>query len=145
VLAQNSKGRPTSLSEQVNLEAERELSPEELALFKSAQAARGEGRFHSLEEGAVMQKFRALQDAVSQRHGFPHYGRVLFKCMKDRPKSPADESVDIAGILIWGRKNARHLKQLREAQEAKSSSAAGIAGGHSSELASCIPLPDLKL
>jgi len=114
------KPTETPLWAQVDLEAQQNLSPEDLLLFKSGQAAREEGRFHSLEEHAVSQKFRQLQDAVAQRYGFASYGRVLADCIEKTPnRGPsAETSQEIIRILNWGRDNCAHLEKLREAREA---------------------------
>src|SRR5262249_39335900 len=104
----------TALHAQVELEAQQELSPEELPLYKSAVAAREKGRFYSLEEDAVMRKFRALRDVVARRHGFFNYGGVLHECIQSRPKAKsAGDIPDVVAILHWGRDNCAHLKRLR--------------------------------
>ena len=43
------------------------------------------GRFHSLAEHAVMQKFGRLQDAVARRHGLPSYGGAVGRDIDSRP------------------------------------------------------------
>jgi hypothetical protein len=113
------------------------LSPEELALLKSAQAAQREGRFHSLEENDMTKKFHALRNDVAQRHGFLNFVGTL-------PEFPP-LSAEIVETLLWARKNCAHVNRLRKAQQAKSTSAAEIADGHSSEPASSTTLQDPNL
>jgi hypothetical protein len=63
-LSKRAQRTETPLYVQVGMEAQQELSPEDLPLFKSGETARTEGRFHSLEEHAVMKKFQELTARV---------------------------------------------------------------------------------
>ena len=119
----------------VNLEAQQELPPEDLPLFQSAKAARDEGRFHSLEEHEVTEKFRRLQDVVGRRHGFGSYLEVIRQCLSSlpKPKPTAKGSADgfaIVKILNWGRDNNNHLQKLREAQQASQSNSSPDSSNH---------------
>ena len=86
------------------MEAEQELSPEELLLYRSAESARRERRFHSLEEHAVKKKFDEIRDMVARRHGFFNYGGVLQEYISSRPKPKpsAEEGQEIVAILNCG-------------------------------------------
>jgi hypothetical protein len=104
----------------VTIEAQQELSPEELLLYKSAVSARREGRFHSLEEHAVMKKFYELLNMVARRYGSLYYGGIIHQDMRSRPRSkPSDEEwKEIVAALNWGRLNCAHLQTLKLAREA---------------------------
>jgi hypothetical protein len=66
------------------MEAWQQVTPDDPPLLQSAKAARHEGRFHSLEEHAAMQKFSRLRDVMARRHGFGSYGGVIRKDMDGR-------------------------------------------------------------
>jgi hypothetical protein len=104
----------------VRVEAQQELSPEELLLYKSAESARRGGRFHSLEEHAVMKKFHDLLDIVVRRYGSLYYGGIIHRDMQSRPRStPSEEEwKEIVAALNWGRRNCAHLGKLEKAREA---------------------------
>ena len=148
-LGKRSQPSETSLYVQVGLEAQQQLSSEDLSLFQSAEAAREEGRFHSLEEHAVMQKFSQLRDVVARRYGYGSYGGVLRDCIASQPQSKrsAKQSQELINILHWGRDNCAHLQKLRQALQASksNSSALGIAPDPSSDLSSPTPLPHPNL
>jgi len=119
-LGKRSQRTETSLFHQVTMEAEQELSPEELLLYRSAESARRERRFHSLEEHAVKKKFDEIRDMVARRHGFFNYMGFLQKQISSRPrlKLSAEESQEIVDILHWGRDNGFHVRRLELAREA---------------------------
>jgi len=113
---------------QVDLEAQQQFPPEDLPLLQSAKAARREGRFHSLEEHAVMERFSRLRDVVGRRYGFASYGWVIRRDIdslsRPKSKSTAKESADVLAvmkILNWGRDNCSHLRKQRQAQQASHS------------------------
>jgi hypothetical protein len=142
-LGKTSQCTETPLYLQVGLEAQREISPEDLALFKSGEAARGEGRFHSLEEHAVMNRFQELRDVVARRYGFQSYGGVLRQYIESQPQTrpSAKQSEELVKILNWGRLNCAHLEKLRRALEASksNSSVSVIALDPASGMASSTP------
>ena len=113
----------TSLYHRVLLEAEQQLSPDERALVKSAQAARSEGRYHSLEEDEAKKKLQRLAEGVAQRYGRSYVG--LLRDHIGRPgksKRSARELGGIAEALVWGRNNLFHVLKLRKVQQASQSS-----------------------
>jgi hypothetical protein len=133
LLGLRSEPTETPIWVQVDLEAEQELSPEDLLLLKSGRAARHEGRFHSLEEHAVSEKFGQLRDAVARRHGFTAHRDVLDLWVESQPKpkrmeSPKEVQEFIQGIH-WGTDNWRHIRELLKAQQSSTlnSSASVIA------------------
>jgi hypothetical protein len=123
-LSKRSQRIETPLHVQVALEAQQELSPEDLQLLHSGETARTQGRFHSLEEHAVTKKFQELKDAVARRYGFRSYIRVLAQAITSQPKSAAkqsENSENIVEILKWARNNYLHLDKLRAALESSKS------------------------
>jgi hypothetical protein len=131
-LGKRSQSTGTSLAHRVTIEAQQELSPEELLLYKSAVSARSEGRFHSLEEHAVMKKFDELLNIVARRYGSLYYGGILHRDNQSRPRSkPSTEDFKgIVATLNWGRLNSAHLRSLELAREA---SQANGSASHSGE------------
>ena len=123
-LGTTSQPKEMTLCQRVQLEVQQELSPDELRLYRSAEAARRERRFHSLEESDVMEKVKRLRDLAAQRYGSRYYIRLLHKQIMSQPKSKrsATERVDIAEALVWGRNNLFHVIKLREVQQASQSS-----------------------
>jgi hypothetical protein len=94
---------------QVDLEAQQQFPPEDLPLLQSAKAARHEGRFHSLEEHEVMERFSRLRDVVGRRYGFASYGwvirRDINRLSSPQSKSIVKESADALAmmkVLNWG-------------------------------------------
>jgi hypothetical protein len=118
----------------VLMATQQELSPEELLLYKSAESAQREGRFHSLEEHAVMQKFQELQLVVARRLGYPSFGAVNCEYWRSQPKPSAEDFKKIVAALHWGRDNCAHLRRLELAREASQAncSASGIVPDQSS-------------
>jgi hypothetical protein len=129
-LGKRSQPRETSLYHRVLLEAQQELSPEELALLKSAQAAQSERRFHSLEEHDVQEKYQRFVEVVAQRYGTSDCA-LLYQHMESLqeslPKSERSAPAGLVEILHWGRDNSRHLQMLREEASQASSSTSGTA------------------
>jgi hypothetical protein len=119
-LSKRSQRTETPLCVQVQLEAQQELSPEDLQLLNSGNTARTEGRFHSLEEDAVRNKFQELKDVVARRYGFDSYGSLFYRYITSH-KSAGKPPKDIAEILHWGRDNCSHLNKLRAALESSKS------------------------
>lgn len=117
-----------SLYHRVLLEAEQELSPDELRLFKSADAACSESRFHTLEEHVALMKYEQLREVVAQRYARSYFGLFhdhMDALRQSRPQSKPNrgaEDVDIRKILNWGRDNGRHVRKLLRAQEELQSS-----------------------
>jgi hypothetical protein len=117
-----------SLYHRVLLEAEQELSPDELRLYKSADAACSESRFHTLEEHVALMKYWELRDVVAQRYGtryswlFHDHIDALRQSRPPYKLNRAAEDVDIRKILNWGRDNDRHVRKLLRAQEELQSS-----------------------
>jgi hypothetical protein len=120
---QRSQRTEAPLYVQVQQEAQQALSPEELALFKSAKAAMAEKRSHSLEEYAAMNQFQELKDVAARRHGFWSYGGVLHQYIvsQPKPKPSVKQSQEIVEILTWGRLNCAHRHQPGEDLEASES------------------------
>jgi hypothetical protein len=110
---------------QVDLEAQQQFPPEDLPLLQSAKAARHEGRFHSLEEHEVMERFSRLRDVVGRRYGFASYGwvirRDINRLSSPQSKSIVKESADALAmmkVLNWGRDNSSYLREQRQDQQA---------------------------
>lgn len=118
---------PGTLSpiQQVEIEAIKDLSRGEAALFHRAKAARRKIRCQTPEEQAVVKMHCDALAIAAQRLGFPSLGAAAHRTFVVCGKVPISRTAAnlIVNILDWARRNDAHIHQVRAQMQGE---AAGV-------------------